>query len=87
MLFKESFHGRVFHVSSGGIVFQIVGASFLSGGVGGAPWEASLLVGGGSKKFVRWRGALRPPCFLSTMRNPEKNHLIIKNNCSILKKQ
>ena len=41
----------MFHVSSGGIVFQIVGASFLSGGVGGAPWEASLLVGGGQKNL------------------------------------
>ena len=35
--------------NEGGFFFQMVGASFLSGGVGVAPWEASLLVGGGRK--------------------------------------
>ena len=45
---------------------------------------ASVLVGGGvSKKIIRWEVPPMPP----TMGNPEKNHLTIKNNCSILKKQ
>ena len=44
----------------GGIVFQMVGASFLSGGVGGAPWEASLLVGG-VKKICKMEGRPPPP--------------------------
>ena len=42
-----------------GGVFQIVGASFLSGGCG--PWGASVLIGRGlSKKIVGW--GRHPPC-------------------------
>ena len=46
----------------GGGVFQMVGASFLSGGVGGATWGASVLVGGGVRKNSKdGGGAPSPP--------------------------
>ena len=73
----------------GGGVFQMVGASFLSGGVGGATWGASVLLGGGVRKNSKDGGGEHPHprCLLPSMGNSEKNHLIIKNNCSILKEQ
>ena len=62
-----------FRVSMRGLFFRW-GASFLSGGGGGCHWGASVLGGGGG--FEK-----------NCMGKPEKNHLIIKNNSSILKKQ
>ena len=61
------------------------GASFLSvEGEEGCPWGGISFGGrGGFEKNRKMRGAPYGP----TMGNPEKNHLTIKNNCSILKKQ
>ena len=54
------------------------------GGGGGVITGASVLVGGGGfEKICKIRAALHA----STMGKPEKNHLIIKKNCSVLKKQ
>ena len=54
-------------------------------GRGAHGWGASVLVGGGGfEKNHKMGGA---PYASPTMGNPEKNHLTIKNNCSILKKQ
>ena len=60
------FHGRVLHVSigGGGCFSDWVGFIFKGGGVplGGT----SVLVGGLSKKIIRWEVPLMPP----TMGNP-----------------
>ena len=69
----------------GGLLFRW-GASFLSVGVEeeGCPWGGISFGGrGGFEKNRKMRGAPYAP----TMGNTEKNHLTIKNNCSILKKQ
>ena len=50
----------------------------------GCPWgDISFGGRGGFGKNRKMGGAPHDP----TMGNPEKNHLTIKNNCSILKKQ
>ena len=68
---------------NGGFAVQMGGFIFTCGGGGGVPmrghqfwWEG----GEGFEKNHKIRGAPYGP----TMGNPEKNHLIIKNNCSIL---
>ena len=49
----------------GGVVFQMGRASFLKGGVphGGT----SVLVGGLSKKIIRWEVPLMPPALWETL--------------------
>ena len=69
--FQESFHGRVFHVSIvGGDVFQMGGASFLSGG---CPQGASVLVGGGVFEKYREMAGGTP-----TMGNPACSHYFVQ---------
>ena len=71
---------RCFVFQMGGFIFKCV--CVLGGG--GVPMGASGLVGGGGFENNCKMGAAP---YASTMGKPEKNHLIIKNNCSILKKQ
>ena len=63
----------------GGFIFKC------GGGGGGVPMGGGISFGarGGFEKNRKMRGAPYAP----TMGNTEKNHLTIKNNCSILKKQ
>ena len=69
----------------GGFIFKCVCVCVcVCGGGEGCPWGGISFGGrGGFEKNRKMRGAPYGP----TMGNPEKNHLTIKNNCSILKKQ
>ena len=70
----------------GGDCFSDGGGFIFKWGCGGCPM-GGITFGRGVEKIRKIEGRPRPPCLLPTMGNPEKNHLIIKNNCSILKEQ